>query len=176
MTWQFLEGASQIPITLFEATAELDAGPIYLQHTIDLQGTDLVEEWCALQAEATISLCLEWLDRYTEALAHAQHQQGEARHYRRRPSDSKLDPERSHAEQFNLLRVVDIQLYPAILNMRGSSYYVYTKTQRYKKQELTNCHPFASTNLTTLVRHNELQALKALTNHSMQRSITRSAS
>lgn len=31
MTWQILEGASSIPITLFEATAALDAGPIYLQ-------------------------------------------------------------------------------------------------------------------------------------------------
>ena len=63
MTWQILEGASQIPITLFEATAALDAGPIYLQRTIPLQGTELVEEWRALQAEATIALCLEWLDR-----------------------------------------------------------------------------------------------------------------
>ena len=27
MTWQILEGASRIPITLFEATAALDAGP-----------------------------------------------------------------------------------------------------------------------------------------------------
>ena len=31
MTWQILEGASSIPITLFEAVADLDAGPIHLQ-------------------------------------------------------------------------------------------------------------------------------------------------
>ena len=39
MTWQILEGASSIPITLFEAVADLDAGPIYLQQQITLRVT-----------------------------------------------------------------------------------------------------------------------------------------
>ena len=38
MTWQIVEGASTIPITLFEAVAELDTLQIYLQKQIDLQG------------------------------------------------------------------------------------------------------------------------------------------
>jgi UDP-2,4-diacetamido-2,4,6-trideoxy-beta-L-altropyranose hydrolase len=123
MTWQILHGASRIPITLFEATAELDAGPIYLQCSIELQGTELVEEWRALQAEATISLCLEWLDRYADVLEQARPQQGEASHYhRRRPADSQLDPQCSLAEQLNLLRVVDNQRYPAFLELRGRRY------------------------------------------------------
>ena len=44
MTWQILEGASSIPITLFEAVADLDAGPIHLQQQITLQGHELVDE------------------------------------------------------------------------------------------------------------------------------------
>jgi RimJ/RimL family protein N-acetyltransferase len=123
MTWQILEGVRQIPITLFEATAELDAGPIYLQHTIDLQGTELVNEWRALQAKATLALCLDWLDRYAEVLEQARPQQGAASHYRRRrPTDSQLDPQRSLAEQLNLLRVVDNQRYPAFVELRGRRY------------------------------------------------------
>ncbi len=123
MTWQILEGASEIPITLFEATAELDAGPIYLQNTIDLQGTELVQEWRALQAKATLVLCLDWLDRYAEVLEQARPQHSEASHYRRRrPSDSKLDPQRSLAEQLNVLRVVDNQHYPAFVELRGRRY------------------------------------------------------
>jgi methionyl-tRNA formyltransferase len=110
MTWQILEGAGHIPITLFEATATLDAGPIYLQDIIELQGIELVEEWRSLQARATIRLCLEWLDRHTEVIGQARLQQGEASHcQRRRPADSQLDPQRCQAEQFNLLRVVDNQ-------------------------------------------------------------------
>ena len=41
MTWQILEGASTIPITLFEAVADLDAGPIYLQQQIALMAMSL---------------------------------------------------------------------------------------------------------------------------------------
>ena len=119
MTWQILEGASTIPITLFEAVAELDAGPIYLQKQIDLQGHELVEEWRALQAQATLELCLVWLDRFHQVVAQAQpqQQQAETSHYtRRRPAESQLDPERSLAEQFNQLRVVENQRYPAFFS------------------------------------------------------------
>jgi len=123
MTWQILEGASRIPITLFEATAALDAGPIYLQQQIALQGHELLEEWRALQAEATLELCLAWFDRYREVVATGQAQQGESSHYRRRrPADSQLDPERSLAEQFNLLRVADNQRYPAFFDWLGRRY------------------------------------------------------
>ena len=123
MTWQILEGASTIPITLFEAVAELDAGPIYLQQQIDLQGHELVEEWRALQAQATLELCLGWFDRYLEVVTATRPQQGEASHYRRRrPADSELDPQRSLAEQFELLRVVDNARYPAFFHWRGRRY------------------------------------------------------
>jgi methionyl-tRNA formyltransferase len=125
MTWQILEGARTIPITLFEAVAELDAGPIYLQQQIDLQGHELVEEWRALQAQATLELCLAWLDRYHEVVAAAQPLHGEPSYYRRRrPADSELDPQRSMSDQFNLLRVVDNQWYPAFFHWRGRRYSV----------------------------------------------------
>jgi len=129
MTWQILEGASRIPITLFEAVAQVDAGPIYLQRQIDLHGHELVDEWRALQARATIRLGLEWLDRYTEVIGQARLQQGEASHYqRRRPADSQLDPQRSLAEQFNMLRVVDNQRYPAFFHWGGRRYSVQVRS------------------------------------------------
>ena len=61
MTWQILEGASSIPVTLFEAVADLDAGPIHLQQEITLHGHELVDEWRALQARAPFDLCFTWL-------------------------------------------------------------------------------------------------------------------
>ena len=123
MTWQILEGACCIPITLFEAVADLDAGPIHLQTSINLNGTELVDEWRQLQAEATINLCLQWVDRYHELIEAARHQTGETSHYRRRrPADSRLDPERTLAEQFELLRVVDNDRYPVFFEWRGRRY------------------------------------------------------
>jgi len=125
MTWQIMEGASSIPITLFEATAHLDAGPIYQQQQIVLLGHELVEEWRALQAQATLKICLAWFDRYRDVVAAAEPQNGEASYYRRRRAvDSELDPHRSLAEQFNLLRVVDNQRYPAFVHWLGRRYSV----------------------------------------------------
>ena len=123
MTWQILEGASSIPITLFEAVANLDAGSIYLQQPISLQGQELAEEWRVLLAQATSDLCLAWFDRYEEVVSSAQPQQGEASNYRRRrPADSQLNPESSLAEQFNLLRVVDNASYPAFFIWKNKRY------------------------------------------------------
>ena len=122
ITWQILEGASRIPITLFEVTAALDADPIFLQQQIVPEGHELVEEWRALQAQATLELCLAWFDRYCEVVASSLPQHGEPSYYRRRrPADSQLDPERSLAEQFNLMRVVVNQRYPAFYHWRGRS-------------------------------------------------------
>lgn len=123
MTWQILEGAGNIPVTLFEAKAQLDAGPIYLQDNIQLSGTELIEEWRSLQASATINLCLNWIDHHKEYVLSTQPQRGGSSHYqRRRPIDSALDPQRSLAEQFNLLRVVDNDRYPAFMDWQGRRY------------------------------------------------------
>ena len=72
---------------------------------------------------ATSDLFLAWFDRHKGVVEAAKPQFGEASHYpRRRAVDSRLDPELSLAEQFNLLRVVDNQRYPASFQWRGRRY------------------------------------------------------
>ena len=68
MTLQILEDASSIPITLFEAVADLYAGSIYLQQKIALHGQELAEEWRVLLTLANSDLCLAWFDHYEESL------------------------------------------------------------------------------------------------------------
>ncbi|WP_324476765.1 UDP-2,4-diacetamido-2,4,6-trideoxy-beta-L-altropyranose hydrolase [Atribacter sp.] len=114
LTWQVLESANSIPVTLFEAEEALDSGPIYLQKQIVLQGDELVDELRNLVFQATYDLCTEFIDNYPGVLNNARLQEGEASYYRRRtPDDSELDPDRSLRSQFNLLRVVDNERYPA---------------------------------------------------------------
>ena len=91
MTWQILEGATEIPLTLFEAAADLDAGPIYSQEILHLTGNELVSEWQHLQADATIRLCSAWLRDYPTSAESPQLQIGhESCYARRRPTDSGL--------------------------------------------------------------------------------------
>jgi methionyl-tRNA formyltransferase len=53
----------------------------------------------------------------------AREQSGDESFYRRRkPEGSRMDPNRTLAEQFELLRVVDNERYPAFFEWRGSMY------------------------------------------------------
>ncbi|MDA7433317.1 UDP-2,4-diacetamido-2,4,6-trideoxy-beta-L-altropyranose hydrolase [Synechococcus sp. AH-601-N10] len=120
MTWQILEGATSIPLTLFEAAADLDAGPIHAQEMLQMQGHELAPEWQQLQAMATVRLCTNWLRNYPLSAASPQPQVGaESCYSRRRPEDSRMDPALPLQEQFPLLQVVDNEAYPAFFELKG---------------------------------------------------------
>lgn len=121
VTWQILEGKNRIPVTLLEATDELDAGVIYDQSFIELNGSELVDEWRALQAKATINLIRRFLFKYPEV--EGKEQVGEPTYYRSRTmDDSQLSLDQSIEEQFSLLRVVDNKRYPAWFERKGIRY------------------------------------------------------
>ena len=123
LTWQVLEGADRIPIVLFEAVERIDAGQVYLRDEIELGGTELVDKLRARQAFQTLGLCRRFVQEYPAILKHGQPQVGDPTYFSRRaPWDSRLDPERSIAEQFDLLRVVDNERYPAWFEHRGRRY------------------------------------------------------
>jgi len=119
MTWQILDEATAIPLTLFEASSDLDSGPIYCQKLLELQGYELAPEWQRLQAESTIELCLNWLKSYPDSLASVLQSGTESFYERRRPEDSRLSTELSLRELFPLLQVVDNQAYPAFFELKG---------------------------------------------------------
>lgn len=121
LTWQVLAGESVIPVTLFEAVEELDAGPIYGQTFLQFGGHELVNELRSKQTEATFSLLRGFLASYPEVKG--KQQEGKESIYpRRKPHDSELDPKKTLAEQFNLLRVVDNDRYPAFFYHLGHKY------------------------------------------------------
>lgn len=119
MAWQILEGADSIPVCLLEAsTGEPDAGDIWLRDVIELEGDEMLPAWRRRQGEKTVELCLRFLTEY-DSLAPIQ-QTGEPTWFnRRRPADSELDPHKSLIDQFNLLRIVDNERYPAFFRIAG---------------------------------------------------------
>ena len=121
LTWQILAGRNSIPVCLFEATAEADAGPVYLRDELVFEGHELNPELRAAQGRMTQTLVLRFL-----ALAEppaGEPQAGDPGTYpRRAPADSRLDVNKSLAEQFDLLRVADNERYPAFFEFRGHRY------------------------------------------------------
>ncbi|MBA4450532.1 methionyl-tRNA formyltransferase, partial [Cylindrospermopsis raciborskii CS-506_D] len=125
LTWQILEGKNDIPVTLFEAAKQVDSGNIYLQQWLHFQGHETIDELRHAQAQSTLELCKEFVREYPDILKRTRPQLGKSSFYpRRRPQDSKLDPHISIGDQFNLLRVVDNERYPAFFEWAGRLYVV----------------------------------------------------
>lgn len=121
VTWQVLEGKNKIPITLFEAEVGLDSGPIYLQDFIELEGHELNNEIKHKQGIKTNELILNFIDNFGKIFP--KKQIGEETYYsKRKPEDSKLDINKTINDQFNLLRVVDNERYPAFFEINGQRY------------------------------------------------------
>jgi methionyl-tRNA formyltransferase len=121
LTWQILEGKNEIPVTLFEATEEIDSGVIYLQEVIHFEGHELVDEIRRAQGEATKRLIMEFIKNYPNLAGKVQI--GKSTFYKRRgPLDSNLDVSESILSQFDLLRVVDNNQYPAFFELKGHKY------------------------------------------------------
>jgi len=123
MSWLVVEGAREIPLTLFEAVEKVDAGRIYLRDRISLQGNELLPDIRAKVGVAMMKLCEKFVSAYPSILTRGIIQAGKPSYYRRRtPGDSRLDSKKSIASQFNALRVVDNDSYPAFFEYKGSIY------------------------------------------------------
>lgn len=121
LAWQILEGKNRVPITLFEALEDVDAGPIYFQDLLEFEGHELNDEMKEKQGRKTIELVLAFVDAYPDVTG--REQEGEESFYpRRRAKDSELDIDKTLREQFNLLRIVDNERYPAFFVREGRTY------------------------------------------------------
>ena len=123
LNWQIAAGVNSIPVTMFEAAPELDSGDIYAAETLAFAGCELLDELRLALAAATVRLCLKFADDYPDIVAGRTPQEGEASYFRRRTgADSRLDAGKTLAEQFNLLRAVDNEAYPAYFELNGCKY------------------------------------------------------
>jgi methionyl-tRNA formyltransferase len=114
LAWQVLADSREIVITLFEATDRVDDGPVWLKTRIRLNGHELADEISAISFGAKANL-IDWAVRLGRPLVGP---------YRRRtPEDSRLDPHKTIAEQFDLLRICEPR-FPAFFEYRGHRYIV----------------------------------------------------
>ncbi|MCD9023662.1 formyltransferase family protein [Cohnella silvisoli] len=131
LTWKILQGDNEIPVVLFEAADKVDNGPIYLREKLVFQGTELIGEMRMELGRKSIALCNQFLEQYPGVLAQAEPQQGESSYYpRRTPEDSRLDPDRSIREQFQLMRVADNARYPCYFELNGCTFEVKVEKRR----------------------------------------------
>lgn len=122
--WQIIEGRNEIVVSLLEAEDKVDAGAIWAKRQMSLAGHELCDEI----NDKLFSVCLELMDFAVTNMENVKPQPQDDRlptYFRRRSAeDSRLDPERSIAAQFDLLRVCDPERFPAFFDFRGHRYVV----------------------------------------------------
>jgi methionyl-tRNA formyltransferase len=124
LIWQVLEGAREITVSMIEAVNEVDAGPIWRQERLRLEGHELFDELNRLLFDAELRL-MDWAVANVRQGAPAAQRADSPTYYRKRtPADSRLDPDRTIAAQFDLMRVCDPVRYPAYFEWRGHRYAV----------------------------------------------------
>jgi methionyl-tRNA formyltransferase len=130
--WSILDGRNQVTVSLLEASDPVDSGSIWLKTEFFLEGHELLPEINEKLFDAELLLMSQALDQFDRIIPKPQ--LGEPGPYmkRRTPADSRLDPNKTIAEQFNLLRVVDSTRYPAFFEYQGQQYLV--KIEKVKNE------------------------------------------
>ena len=121
LAYQIAQGKNTIPLTMIEAVEAVDAGDIYMQRFVYYYGHELLDELRIGMAAKIAEMVLDYSAQPYQFLPRAQI--GEGSWYPRRTvADDELDPELSVVAQFNKLRVVDNQSYPAWFKHAGHEY------------------------------------------------------
>ena len=120
--WNILEGKNVITVCLIEAASPVDSGDIWLKRTFTLEGHELLPEIHEKLFQAEISLMDDAIEHVDDMQPMAQDKRKTSHFPRRSPEDSRLDPGKTIAEQFDLLRIVDSDRFPAFFEYRGKRY------------------------------------------------------
>lgn len=131
--WAILGGNNQITLSLLEASEPVDSGDIWLKTSFMLEGHELLPEINAKLFAAELLLMTQAIEQF-ETIKPIQ-QIGDPGPYmpKRTPADSQLDPNRTIAEQFDLLRIVDEQRYPAFFYYRGKRYLIKIEKEKHEQ-------------------------------------------
>ena len=120
--WQILEGKNKITVTLFEAADKVDSGNICKQLSFNLEGHELFDEINSKLFSTEFKLMNFAIENFQNLPSIPQSKVKTSVYPKRTPDDSKLDPQKTIAEQFNLIRTADENRYPCFFNFKKHRY------------------------------------------------------
>jgi len=121
VSWSILNNKSFFYITLHEAVKKVDSGKVYLKKKIAIKDYELSENIRKKQAINTIKLVTELAKKIYSIKP--KKQKGKPTYLpKRTPDDSQLNINKSIKSQFNLLRAVDNERYPAFFIYKNKKF------------------------------------------------------
>lgn len=143
LAWQILEGKNEITISLFEASSTVDSGNIYLTDVIKLRGNELNDEIKYIQGTTTVKMILNHLknvEKYSLSKVPSYKQEGKESFYPKfKKEHNELNINKTIKEQFNILRIVDNEKYPAFFKIDGQEYVLKIKKSNKSVLKLVPC-------------------------------------
>jgi methionyl-tRNA formyltransferase len=132
--WSIIRGSNKIVVSLIEAEDIVDTGKVWVKESFKLYGHELLQEINEKLFNVELGLMTTAVENY--AMIKPKIQVGDAGEYmhKRTPFDSELNIHQSIAEQFNILRIVDNEKYPAFFEYQGHKYVLkIEKVDRHEK-------------------------------------------
>ena len=121
--WTLIEGAEVVTLSMLEAEDKVDSGRIWRKTHITVPKSALWDEINHLLFTAEVDMIDYAVHNYARVTPQAQIQIDQATYYpKRTPQDSQIDPHKSIAEQFDLIRVCDPNRFPAYFEHLGQRY------------------------------------------------------
>lgn len=121
--WEIIGGAETITLSLLDAADSVDSGRIWKKLQIPIPKHALWDEINQALFEAEIDLIDFAVEHFDSVRPEPQDSTVDATyHPRRTPDDSRIDPHRNIAEQFDQIRVCDPARFPAFFDLHGHRY------------------------------------------------------
>lgn len=121
--WELANSADSITLTLLDAEDKVDSGAIWCKVSISIPKNFLWDEINHKLFQAEVDLINYAIENYGLIKPTMQPPNMEATYYRRRTQgDSAIDPNKTIAEQFDLIRVCDPNRFPAYFEYLGRRY------------------------------------------------------
>jgi len=119
--WQILEGRTDLTMSLINAEDSVDSGDIWHQVRFRVPRSATFAEINAAVFSAETEL-MTWAIDHCDRTSPYPQRGTPTKHRRRVPADSEIDPSRSLAECFDLIRVADPERYPAYFTLHGRKF------------------------------------------------------
>lgn len=126
--WDIINGSNYLTVCLISAEDEIDTGKIYKKIKIKIGPNELWDEINKKLFLTEIQLMEYAVKSYKHLKGKKQNIDITPTYYSKRtPVDSKIDPEKSIKNQFNKIRVMDPERYPAFFELNGNKYKIVLK-------------------------------------------------
>lgn len=120
--WEIINGKNTVTVSLIEAEDTPDTGNIWAKRSFNLEGHELYDEIFKKLNSVILNLIDFAVKKFDTIIPTPQNESNVSYYQKRIPEDSKLDVNKSIAEQFDLMRTSDVKRYPNFFYHKGHYY------------------------------------------------------